>query len=392
MSKWKFFTTRIWEDLYPLGAMHKFGNIRIGSCSLETRWSIFTEGHFTYKQQNSESKVHQLQSKGELNDSWLPSEKGLHALLDLPIGSNLYFGEIPLFVWNPDSAVDLPKTQIELDPARDLISSPEQLFKQVGDWILEDFQWLRNDSTWFECKSTNTPSHVTIIGRASDVIMQEEVRLTACTLNTEDGPIILERGCEIQEGCHLRGPLFVGAHTVVKMGTRIYGPTAIGPDCRIGGEISNCVFLGYSNKGHDGFLGNSIIGCWCNLGADTNTSNLKSNYSRVRLWSERRNEFRNTDMQFCGLIMGDHSKCGINTMFNTGTIVGAGCNIFGGGFQPKHIPPFSWGGGDEWSVHEFDKFVETAVRVMSRRGHEMSEHEQSEWRLLHDTAVKRGNN
>ena len=159
-------------------------------------------------------------------------------------------------------------------------------------------------------------------------------------------------------------------------------------DVAVSGHVP---FLGYSNKGHDGFLGNSVIGKWCNLGADTNSSNLKSNYSEVRLWDEATATYVDSGLQFCGVLMGDHSKCGINTMFNTGTIIGAGCSIFGGGFQPKHIPPFAWGGNDTWDLHAFDKFIATAQRVMERRGATLSEEEIRQWRTQHEAARTRFN-
>lgn len=382
MSKWKFFTTAAWEDMYPFGSAHKHGKIRAGGLTLEARWANLAISFLTNSQQNIAEKVHELQTHGELNDRWLPSAAAFQTLLELPSGSNLYSGDIPLYRWKSKHEQESQRTIVHQKEV-DLLHSPEQLFQRADEWILEDFQSLKSKPSWFVCDESRRPSHVTIIGNPSDIIMQEDVRLTACTLNTELGPIIIEQGGEVQEGSHLRGPLFIGRDSVIKMGTRIYGPTVIGPNCKIGGEVSNCVFLGFSNKGHDGFLGNSVIGHWCNLGADTNTSNLKSNYSKVKLWSASLQDFRATDLQFCGLIMGDHSKSGINTMFNTGTVVGMGCNIFGGGFQPKHIPHFSWGGGKDWSVHEIDKFLQTATEVVSRRGLEISEQERSEWRLFH---------
>jgi UDP-N-acetylglucosamine diphosphorylase/glucosamine-1-phosphate N-acetyltransferase len=164
------------------------------------------------------------------------------------------------------------------------------------------------------------------------------------------------------------------------MGSRIYGPTVIGPHCRVGGEVSNSVFLGFSNKGHDGFLGNSVIGHWCNLGADTNTSNLKNNYSSVRLWDSASAELKATDLQFCGLIMGDHCKCAINTMFDTGTYIGSASMLTGSSFIPKHVPPFSWGGDGKWTEHRFEQFVATAKVVMERRQHLWNEDDETKWR------------
>ena len=171
----------------------------------------------------------------------------------------------------------------------------------------------------------------------------------------------------------IRGPFAICNNSVIKMGAKIYENTTVGPFCKVGGEINNVVFFGYSSKAHDGFLGNSIIGEWCNLGADTNNSNLKNNYDNVKIWNYSSESFKQTGLQFCGLIMGDHSKCGINTMFNTGTIVGVGANIFGSGFPRNFIPSFSWGGSSGLIVHRIDKFFKTAELVLARRNETLSD-------------------
>jgi UDP-N-acetylglucosamine diphosphorylase/glucosamine-1-phosphate N-acetyltransferase len=179
------------------------------------------------------------------------------------------------------------------------------------------------------------------------------------------------------EGCMIRGPFALCEGAVVKMGAKIYGPTTIGPYCRAGGEINNSVLQANSNKGHDGFLGNSVLGEWCNLGADTNNSNLKNNYGEVKIWDYTSKDFVGTGLQFCGLIMGDHSKCGINTMFNTGTVVGVSANIFGPGFPPTFVPSFSWGGADGFQEYRLSKAMETANLVMERRGMQLSQDDRA---------------
>ena len=165
----------------------------------------------------------------------------------------------------------------------------------------------------------------------------------------------------------IRGPFALLNNSVLKMGAKIYGATTIGPYCKVGGEVNNSVFFGFSSKAHDGFLGNSVIGEWCNLGADTNTSNLKNNYAEVKLWDYKENKFKNTNLQFCGLIMGDHSKSAINTMFNTGTVVGVSANVFGSGFPRNFIPSFSWGGAQGFSIYKLPKVYNVASKVFSRR-------------------------
>ncbi len=198
--------------------------------------------------------------------------------------------------------------------------------------------------------------------------MEEGVDIKAAIINAEDGPVYIGKNVQIQEGSMLKGPIALLDHSVVNMGAKIRPDTTIGPFCKVGGEINNCVFFGFSNKAHDGFLGNSVIGEWCNLGADTNNSNLKNNYSEVKVYSYNDQKMIGTGLQFCGLLMGDHSKTSINTMLNTGTVIGVGCNIFDGGFPPKHIIAFSWGGSrDGFEVFRFEKFLEAETKVFARR-------------------------
>ena len=196
------------------------------------------------------------------------------------------------------------------------------------------------------------------------IFLEEGARVEASILNTGNGPIWIGRDAEVMEGCMVRGPFALGQGAQLKMGAKIYGPCAFGPECRIGGEVNNSVVLGYSNKGHDGFLGNSVLGEWCNLGADTNTSNLKNTYGEVNAWNYAEGALAPTGQQFLGLVMGDHSKSGINTMFNTGTVAGVCANVFGSGFPPKHIASFSWGEGGTYAL---EKALETCQRVMERR-------------------------
>ncbi|MGQ3015625.1 MAG: glucose-1-phosphate thymidylyltransferase, partial [Flavobacteriales bacterium] len=187
-------------------------------------------------------------------------------------------------------------------------------------------------------------------------------------INVSKGPVFIDRDAEIMEGSMVRGPFYLGEHSQLKMGAKIYGACAFGPHVKVGGEVNNSVIFGYSSKAHDGFLGNSVLGEWCNLGADTNNSNLKNNYAQVKLWSYVKEGFVNTGLQFCGLIMADHSKCGINTMFNTGTVVGVSANIFGAGFPRNFLPSFSWGGPQGMQEYQVKQAVQTAELVFARRG------------------------
>lgn len=227
------------------------------------------------------------------------------------------------------------------------------------------------------------PKGVTVIG--DHYFFEEGARIAPGTiLNTETGPIYLDKDAEIMEGCLIRGPLALGPGAVVKMGAKIYGATSIGPGSKVGGELNNVLFFAQSNKSHDGFLGNSVIGQWCNLGADTNCSNLKNNYDEIKIWDESLGEMVSTGTRFMGLIMGDHSKCGINTMFNTGTVVGVSCNLFGGGFPDKFIPSFSWGGADKLVTYRFEKALQTAERMMARRHQSLHGEEIELYRRLYE--------
>ena len=215
-------------------------------------------------------------------------------------------------------------------------------------------------------KSQPIPAGVNTVNQ-ENIFLEEGAKLTFCTLNASTGPIYIGKDAEIMEGCIVRGALAMCDNSVLKLGAKIYGATTIGPHSKVGGEVNNSVLMGYSNKGHDGFLGNSVLGEWCNLGADTNNSNLKNNYAEVRLWDYNTGRFAKTGLQFCGLMMGDHSKCGINTMFNTGTVVGVSANIFGSGFPRNFIPSFSWGGASGFTVYKTNKVFEVANEVMKRR-------------------------
>ncbi len=236
--------------------------------------------------------------------------------------------------------------------------------------------------------SAAVPDGVIVNGRENLYIEHGAVINAGTVINAKTGYVYVGKDAEILEGSMLRGPVAVCEHAVIKMGAKIYGATTIGPGCKVGGEINNAVFFANSNKSHDGYLGNAVIGEWCNLGADTNCSNLKNNYDLVKVWHEASQKEVNTGLTFCGLLMGDHSKCGINTMFNTGTVVGVSCNIYGGGFPDKYIPSFSWGGSDGFITYRFDKAIETANRMMGRRNKELSAAELALYQYLFDNSTK----
>lgn len=228
--------------------------------------------------------------------------------------------------------------------------------------IADDFLLLTKGRS-----SASIPDYATVIGKERVFVEEGAVINAGVIINAASGYVYLSKDSEILEGALLRGSIALGEHAVIKMGAKIYGATTLGPGCKVGGEISNVVFFANSNKGHDGYLGNAVIGEWCNLGADTNCSNLKNNYDQIRIWDEHRNKSVHTGLQFCGLLMGDHSKSGINTMFNTGTVVGVSANIYGAGFPEKFVPSFSWGSSESMHTYQFERAVETAQRMMARR-------------------------
>ncbi len=247
-------------------------------------------------------------------------------------------------------------------PAPTLIRQPWHLFKQNGAQLRADYALLTAGRT-----SAPIPDPHTIVYGPENVFLEPGVKIRAAILNAEKGPIYLAKGAEVQEGAVIIGPCSIGEDSVVNVGAKLRGDNTVGPHCKVGGEVSNTIFFGYANKGHDGFIGNSVVGEWCNLGADTNTSNLKNNYAPVKLWSYAKQGFVNTGEQFCGLMMGDHAKCGINTMFNTGTVVGVGANVFGAGYPRNFIPAFAWGGAQGFETFKLATMYEVAQRVMERR-------------------------
>lgn len=259
-------------------------------------------------------------------------------------------------------------TEIECTSGHIKISHPWDIFSLNSKAIAEDFELITRGR-----KSAGISSSNRLIC-PENIFVEEGAKIECAVINASEGPVYIGTEAEIMEGCLIRGPFALCAHASLKMGAKIYGGTTIGPHCKIGGEVNNSVFLGYSNKAHDGFIGNSVIGEWCNLGADTNNSNLKNTYDEVKMWNYTQERFIPSGLQFCGLVMGDHSKCGINTMFNTGTVVGVNANIFGHGFQRNFIPSYSWGSSvSGYTTYDLGKAIQVARMVYERRGVEFTQ-------------------
>jgi UDP-N-acetylglucosamine diphosphorylase/glucosamine-1-phosphate N-acetyltransferase len=351
----------------PLTLTRPIGNLRMGILTNDERWKMFLPDAkigFTTEKYLSK-KFSSIENGIRVNAAVIPNEEIVAAVMHLEDNTALYLNE--MFI--AENGVSTSKIQFRGEiPV--ILENRWDLF-QKNDLVLKsDFELITAGR-----KSQKLSKSNTVIGSSELIFLEEGAKVEASILNTSSGPIYIGRNAEIMEGSIVRGPLAMCEHSALKLGTKIYGATTLGPHCKVGGEVNNSVFQAYSNKGHEGFVGNSLIGEWCNLGADTNTSNLKNNYGNVSTYSYETDKEEKTNVQFMGLTMGDHSKCGINTMFNTATVVGVSCNIYGADFPPKFIPSFSWGGSAGFVPFKFEKAIEYANNMMERRGLKLSEEE-----------------
>ena len=359
------------EALLPFTYTRPVADIRIGILTIREKWELFLAATTTTITEDYLSEKYpmvEMEDNIMINASYLPSHALVNQIKNLSKNQAVYDGDaIVAFYSFEDQEVDFDS--FETFQCEDSILKVERtwdIFSKNGAAITADFELITAGRT-----SAAIPERTQAFN-AEQIFIEQGARLPLCVLNANNGPIYIGKDSEIMEGSLVRGPFALCEGSVLKMGAKIYGPTTIGPYSKVGGEVNNAVFFGNSNKGHDGYLGNSVVGEWCNLGADTNNSNLKNNYAEVRLWSYETQNFAKTGLQFCGLMMGDHSKCGINTMFNTGTVIGVSANIFGTGFPRNFIPSFSWGGASGFSTYLTSKAFEVASVVMSRRGIEFS--------------------
>lgn len=276
-----------------------------------------------------------------------------------------------------------PVQRLEWQESLSLIQHPWHIFRFNGEQLRQDFELVTRGRSSAGVNDIHTRTY-----KEENIFVEEGAKIRAAILNAEDGPIYIGRHAQVHEGAIIKGPFALCEHSNVNVGGKMRGDITIGPFSKVGGEVSNSVILGYSNKGHEGFLGNSVLGEWCNLGADTNNSNLKNNYANVKVWSYKKEGFVDTGLQFCGLIMGDHSKCGINTMFNTGTVVGVSANIFGDGFPRNFIPSYSWGGANGFTTYKLDAALETATLVLERRELSLDETERAILQHVYEQTAK----
>lgn len=355
------------NQLLPFTYTRPVADIRVGILTIREKWEKmlgFTTSTVTEDYLIDKFPMIEMEQNIFINASVLPTKFLVSLIQNLSENKALFIDDEPLaFFAKEDQEIDFKTFDILPYTNDDIlrIENTWDIFKLNGEAIKRDFKLLTTD------RESQLVPEMTIAFNKDQIFIEEGAVLPLCSLNANDGPIYIGKDSEIMEGAMIRGPFALCENATIKMGAKIYGATTIGPHSKIGGEVNNCVIFGYSNKGHDGFLGNSVLGEWCNIGADTNNSNLKNNYAEVRLWDYETEGFAKTGLQFCGLMMGDHSKCGINTMFNTGTVVGVSANIFGSGFPRNFIPSFSWGGSAGMITYKTDKAFEVANVVMSRR-------------------------
>ena len=361
--------------LLPFTFTRPVADILIGIMTIRKKWEMrlgSTTTTLTEEYLSEKYPMVELEENVMINASFLANDALAELVSNLGHNQAIFKGDevIAFYTSEEQEEVDFDAYEIiEYNGDCITIEHTWDIFSKNDAAIREDFEYLTEDR-----KSQPIPKSVNVIA-PEYIFIEEGAKLEFVTLNASTGPIYIGRDAEIMEGSTIRGPFALCDDASVKMGSKVYGATTIGPYSRIGGEVKNTVLFAHSNKGHEGYLGDSVIGEWCNMGADTNNSNLKNNYEEVKLWSYETEGFTKTGLQFCGLMMGDHSKCGINTMFNTGTVVGVSANIFGAGFPRNFIPSFSWGGASGFSTYVTKKAFETARLVMNRRGLEFDERE-----------------
>ena len=376
------------NSLLPLTYTRPVCDIRIGILTIREKWekylgektSTITEDYLSAKYPTEQSEEMML-----INGSICPTPKLLKAIKGLKVGQALVcqgnvvamYKTKAQFLSEEDSTQEI---EVEYDFIK--INNTWDIFVLNDKALREDFELLTQNRKSAPLSSTNR-----VVGE-QNIFVEEGAVVEFAILNAKEGPIYIGKDAEVMEGSIVRGPFAMCEHSVLKMASKIYGATTLGPYVKVGGEVSNVVIFGYSNKAHDGFIGNSVIGEWCNIGADTNASNLKNTYEEVRVWSIEKNTFVPTGQTFFGTIMGDYSKCGINTMFNTGTVIGVSSNIYGHGYQRNYIPSFAWGGTTGLKSYDMEKALEVAEKMYQRRNVVMSQQDKEILRNVYTQTLK----
>ncbi|MCA1919397.1 MAG: GlmU family protein [Flavobacterium piscis] len=363
--------------LLPFTFTRPVADILIGIMTIRQKWEArlgSTITTITEEYLSTKFPMVEMEENVMINAAYLPNDTLAELVSDLKENQAIFKGDdvIAFFTTENQEEVDFDAYEIiQYNGDTLTVEHTWDIFSKNDAAIREDFIYLTEDR-----KSQPIPKSVNVIA-PENVFIEEGAKLEFVTLNASTGPIYIGKNAEIMEGTVIRGPFALCENAQVKLNAKVYGATTVGPGSRIGGEVKNSILFANSNKGHDGFLGDSVLGEWCNIGADSNNSNLKNNYEEVKLWSYETEGFAKTGLQFCGLMMGDHSKCGINTMFNTGTVVGVSTNIFGSGFPRNFVPSFSWGGAGGFTTYVTKKAFETAKLVMGRRNIDFDETESA---------------
>lgn len=355
------------KSLLPFTYTKPVADLRIGILTIREKWENFLSLTTTTITEEYLEEKYPMVELGEnilINASFCPTNSLVEKVKNLSKNEAIFKGDdvIAFFTSDTQDEVNFDDyTQIEFDEDIIQIKNTWDIFSLNNLAIQQDFDLITKGRT-----SQPIPEGTKYINK-ENIFIEEGAVITFAILNASNGPIYIGKDAKVMESSVIKGPFGMCENAEVKMAARVSDGTTLGPYCKVGGEISNSVLMGYSSKGHDGYLGNSVLGEWCNLGADTNNSNLKNNYAEVKLWDYNTGRFAKTGLTFCGLMMGDHSKCGINTMFNTGTVVGVSANIFGSGFPRNFIPSFSWGGASGFTEYKTNKVNEVADVVMKRR-------------------------
>lgn len=373
------------DNLLPFTFTRPVASIRCGILTIAEKWERVLETSISYKTREYLKAKFTLKTAENnllINGAVFPDAAMAKEIIALKPGEALYAGDTLLASHVNGTDENAATQKIQYASPVTKLSYTYDIFSKNGQAIEDDFKLLTHGRTSQPISSTNQ------VLNPERIFIEEGAKVEFSILNASTGSIYIGKDAEVMEGCKIRGPFALCEHGGLKMDAKIYSATTVGPHCKVGGEVSNVVFFSYSNKGHDGFMGNSVVGEWCNIGADTNNSNLKNTYEEVKLWNYRTERFEKTGLTFCGLMMGDHSKCGINTMFNTGTVVGVAANIFGSGFPRNFVPSFAWGGAQGFETFILNKAYKTAEAMSSRRGIEFDETEKSILKAVYDESAR----
>lgn len=357
----------------PFTFTRPVADIRIGILTIREKWENYLGNTITTITEDYLSERFPMVEMDEnvlINASFLPNAELVELVANLNENEAVFLGEEVIAFYSKETQEEVDFStyrHIEFEGHVLRIENTWDIFSKNGEAMQADFDLLTKGRKSAPISKTNS------LVNPENIFLEEGASVEYSILNASEGPIYLGKNSEVWEGNLIRGGFALCEKAVVKMGARIYGPTTVGPYSKVCGEISNSVLIGYSSKGHEGYLGNSVLGEWCNIGADSNNSNLKNNYAKVRLWNYATEKFEQTGLQFCGLMMGDHSKTAINTMFNTGTVIGVNCNIYVPGFPRNFVPSFSWGGASGFTTYQPQKAYEAAKVMMARRGVEFND-------------------